>query len=144
MRFRYIVGLLLILIFTAIGGFLLFYITSDNRSTSSHDEGITNDDQDIDRTVNGKVQDEDGQFKLNAEYNVDLWEYTITGYLPNPCYSATVTEIIRESYPEQVTVELTVVPPRDGIACIDVVQDFEHKGEFVASREAKIELRAIQ
>ncbi|HRX44364.1 MAG TPA: hypothetical protein P5059_03910, partial [Candidatus Dojkabacteria bacterium] len=42
---------------------------------------------------------------LEKQYKADnLWEYKVSGQFPNSCYTASVEEIVRESFPEQVTI----------------------------------------
>lgn len=77
--------------------------------------------------------------KIKAKYNYigdNTWEYTITGYLPDPCHSLTTQVVIRESYPEQVTIK-SKVSKADTI-CTTVVSDIDEKGIFQASENALV------
>jgi len=68
-----------------------------------------------------------------------MWDYKITGTLPTPCHEVKTEEIVLESYPEQVSVLLTLTPPEDDVECIQVLdEEFETTGEFKASEKAKI------
>lgn len=68
-----------------------------------------------------------------------MWDYKITGTLPTPCHQAKTEEIVLESYPEQVSVLLTITPPESDVNCIQVLdEDFKTSGEFKASDKAKI------
>ncbi|WKZ30828.1 MAG: hypothetical protein QY318_03190 [Candidatus Dojkabacteria bacterium] len=134
MRPRYLLGLILILLFTAVGGLTLFVITTDSAN-------------DVNGNSDSEVKvftDEDDQFALEARYIEDKWEYTLTGYLPDPCHSFTVTELIAESYPEQVTIQVEILPPENEIACVQVIQDVTYKEDFVASPNASINLVVVE
>lgn len=92
---------------------------------------------------NNKVINSDG-FKIKANYLGDnKWEYKITGQLPNPCYSTDVTQLVAESYPEQVTINLVMTQPSSGAFCTQVIKDFEYEGSFSASKDATISFNTI-
>ena len=78
---------------------------------------------------------------LEKEYKADnVWEYEVTGQFPNPCYTASVEEIVRESYPEQVTIIVTVSKPSDDMVCAQVISEYEHEDSFSASEKAVVKL----
>jgi len=52
-----------------------------------------------------------------------------------------VDSLVKESYPEQVTVKVTVVEPKGSEICTQVIQDFLYEGEFTASEKATVELK---
>lgn len=79
--------------------------------------------------------------EFNLEYTYideNLWRYTVTGTLPNPCYTISTESIVMESYPEQVTIKSTVTPPDTDMACIQVIQEVYEEGEFIASKQAQV------
>ncbi len=81
------------------------------------------------------------EFRLESRYvGNSRWEYTVTGQLPNPCYNAEVDSIVAESYPEQVTVTVTIQEPKADMICTQVIQDFKYNGTFSASEKAEITL----
>jgi hypothetical protein len=101
----------------------------------------------INRDTNDLTDDKDttpiqqDQFTLETEYvGNNQWEYSITGYLPNPCYSYKVEEVVMESYPEQVKITLSIIEPMPDVMCIQVIEDLNHSGSFSASEEADIRL----
>jgi len=69
------------------------------------------------------------------------WEYSVTGQLPNPCYKASTEVLIAESYPEQVSVIVTITPPEDDIMCAQVISEYRYSGEFSASEGATVALQ---
>lgn len=118
---------ILILIF---GYFLCTYLfkgeclTAFNTLKDQRDESITQNN-----------------FRLEARYTeVNKWEYTVTGQLPNPCYTASVDTTIAESYPEQVTVRINIFEPEQDMVCTQVIQDYSYQGTFSASEKATISL----
>ena len=83
----------------------------------------------------------ENNFKLESKYiSTNSWEYTVTGELPNPCYNASVDAIVAESYPEQVTVTVTIEEPDPEVMCAQVIQEFSYEGTFSASEKADIKL----
>ena len=88
-----------------------------------------------------KVVLTESNFKLESEYiSENSWEYTVTGELPNPCYNASVDAMVAESYPEQVTITVTVEQPDPEVMCAQVIQEFTYEGTFSASEKATIKL----
>ncbi len=84
-------------------------------------------------------------FTLSYEYKGESkWTYKVVGSLPNPCYKVSTEGIIAESYPEQVTITVTVEEPDPEEMCIQVIQEYEYEGEFSASGEAKVTLQVKQ
>ncbi len=80
--------------------------------------------------------------KLDQTYISDNnWEYTVTGIFPNPCYEGYIEVIVRESYPEQVTVLVEVLKPNSTDVCAEVMYDFKQEGSFSASDKAIVELK---
>jgi hypothetical protein len=83
----------------------------------------------------------EGSFTLKAGFSPDnKWDYTLTGQLPNPCYSANVEELVAESYPEQVHINVTVIPPKKDVVCIQTISEFKKTGTINASEKATINL----
>ncbi len=80
-------------------------------------------------------------FTLSATYKNDSkWEYTVVGQLPNPCYNVTTNATVAESYPEQVSITVSVQVPDADTVCAQVMQEYEYTGEFQASEEATVNL----
>lgn len=100
--------------------------------------------KDFDLEKDGNIEKkvlEQSNFKLESTFMQDSnWEYVITGQLPNPCYEALVDVVVAESYPEQVTVRIEVIPPDADMMCIQVIEDFEYEGSFSASKDAIVNL----
>ncbi len=108
-----------------------------SRFWKDKDSNLINDDNKMDNTP---IIQEDG-FSLESRYIGDnIWEYTVTGQLPNPCYLAKVDVMVAESYPEQVTVNVNITEPKPDIMCAQVIQDFEYSNTFTASEKAVISL----
>lgn len=100
---------------------------------------VSNGDDNSDTTDNRKILTE-GNFKLQSEYiSENSWEYIVTGELPNPCYNASVDTMVAESYPEQVTVTVTIEEPDPELICAQVIQEFSYEGTFSASEKADVE-----
>ncbi len=125
--------LLLGLIFGLIILFVISYFLIKNRS----EDDVIKEPNNIPSVDFGMVLEK--EFKSNS-----LWEYKVTGQFPNPCYTANVEEFVRESYPEQVTILVTVSKPSGDMICAQVISDFEHEGTFSASEKAQITLEIKQ
>lgn len=79
-------------------------------------------------------------FILGARYiSNNTWEYDVSGFLPNPCYSASVEVFIDESFPEQVNINLQIIQPDSDLICTQVIENYVSNGIFQASSEASIE-----
>jgi len=101
---------------------------------------VPDEDFNID-TSDDKMVVMENNFKLESKYiSENSWEYTVTGELPNPCYNASVDAIVAESYPEQVTVTVTIEEPDPEVMCAQVIQEFSYEGTFSASEKADIKL----
>ena len=78
---------------------------------------------------------------LEKEYKPEnTWEYRVTGQFPSPCYSAVTEEIVRESFPEQVTIIINISKPTDDMICPQVITNYEHEDTFSASEKAIVKL----
>lgn len=123
-KLNIILGILLLL-FTTIFVFLFFF--KNNR-------------QDIPSNTDRKEITVDN-FTLTTTYKGDSkWEYTVVGQLPNPCYTVTTNAMVAESYPEQISITVSVQPPDADTVCAQVIQEYEYSGEFQASEEATVKL----
>ena len=125
-------GFFLIILFVIAGLFLKVMV-------------IDKDSQDNPENKNkaGEFTIEKKGFNFVAKYQfenkeVNMWDYKITGTLPTPCHEVKTEEIVLESYPEQVSVLLTITPPSSDAVCIQVIKEFEKEGTFQASEKAKV------
>lgn len=106
---------------------------------------LKNRNKDLNVTYVDDNKDKEFNLVLEKEYTSDnKWEYKVTGQFPNPCYTASVEELVRESYPEQVTILVSVSQPSSDMVCAQVISDFEHEGTFLASEKAIIKLEIKQ
>ncbi|MDD4382285.1 MAG: hypothetical protein PHE21_03000 [Candidatus Dojkabacteria bacterium] len=91
-------------------------------------------------TNTGTITQDD--MTLTYEYIQDnKWTYTITGQLPNPCYKTSVGTLVAESFPEQVTITLSIEKPDPNTVCTQVIQELNITGEFSASDQATISFK---
>ncbi len=120
-----------IILLTILGVFIYFYITKNSEWLNGNTQKDTNSNN-----IPDEVNTND-TFILKKEYvSENSWEYKVTGQLPNPCYSATVDTLVAESYPEQVTINITVNKPNSDKICAQVISDFEYEGSLSASEQA--------
>jgi hypothetical protein len=117
----YAIGLILLAIVSTL---IYLYITGGEKEIGKE---ISKDNFSITYTYQG-----------NSE-----WEYTVTGTLPNSCYSADVTAMVAESYPEQVTVQVKVSNNSPEL-CAEMIQDFKYTGSFNASEKATVTLSVVE
>ncbi len=125
-------GFLLMLLILFAGLFLKVMVL-DKKGTDTSDNESKVGEFSIEKngfTFYAKYQDE------NKEENV--WDYKITGSLPTPCHEFKTQEIVLESYPEQVSVLLTITQPAEDVMCAQVLQEVEKTGTFQASEKAKV------
>ncbi|MDY0097429.1 MAG: hypothetical protein RBS01_03715 [Candidatus Dojkabacteria bacterium] len=128
MNKRVIFSIILLLI---IGIFIYLYLTKPDLFKKV-------EDVDKSSSIQTTVQSD---FRLESKYiGNSKWEYTVTGQLPNPCYTAVVDALVAESYPEQVTITVVTKEPEPDMMCAQVIQDFKYNGTFSASEKAEINL----
>jgi flagellar basal body-associated protein FliL len=120
----------LVLVF---GGMYFFQKYNDNKEK---DNNTTNE------TPKSISKD---NFTLTTEYlGNSKWKYNVKGTLPNPCYTIRVDALVRESYPEQVVVNIGVTEPGKDIACIQVVQEYEKTFDIEVSEKATFDLNVLE
>lgn len=94
-----------------------------------------------DKATDEKDNIQQGNFSLTYSYKENnTWEYTVSGTLPTPCYSATTEALIMESYPEQVQIRVKTQAASDSTICITVIKDYAYTGTFSASSKATVSL----
>lgn len=125
-------GFFLILLFVIAGLFLKVMVIDKDSQDNPENKNKT-----------GEFTIEKKGFNFVAKYQFDnkevnMWDYKITGTLPTPCHEVKTEEIVLESYPEQVSVLLTITPPSSDVVCIQVIKEFEKEGTFQASEKAKV------
>jgi hypothetical protein len=112
---------------------IAYVFSMKNAPTEVPTDSDTTDEEEF-----GTIE-EDG-YTLEYVYEGEsAWSYTVRGQVPTPCYETEVDAVVAESFPEQVTVRLTLTPPDDSVVCIQVTRDFEASGEFSASEEALVD-----
>lgn len=95
-------------------------------------------------TASTTKRDTDEGFTATTEYQGDqLWQYTVTGGFPNPCYEYSMQTNVAESYPEQVALRMTVTPPVEGERCIQWLENLHATGTYQASRQASFSFDVI-
>ncbi|HQC39153.1 MAG TPA: hypothetical protein PK804_00645 [Candidatus Dojkabacteria bacterium] len=125
-------GFFLIILFVIAGLFLKVMVIDKDSQDNPENKNKT-----------GEFTIEKKGFNFVAKYQfenkeVNMWDYKITGTLPTPCHEVKTEEIVLESYPEQVSVLLTITAPSSDVACIQVIKEFEKEGTFQASEKAKV------
>ncbi|HNW33189.1 MAG TPA: hypothetical protein PLN39_00985 [Candidatus Dojkabacteria bacterium] len=125
-------GFFLIILFVIAGLFLKVMVIDKDSQDNPENKNKT-----------GEFTIEKKGFNFVAKYQfenkeVNMWDYKITGTLPTPCHEVKTEEIVLESYPEQVSVLLTITPPSSDAVCIQVIKEFEKEGTFQASEKAKV------
>ena len=122
------VGLLLVAL-TMIGGSIYYSLQNNDEEKIKEEEKTELPSDNVDYS----------DFKLEYEYQGEnVWSYTVTGSLPNPCYSISTEAIVMESYPEQVIISSKVTLPNPELICTQVIQEVFEEGEFEASEGATI------
>lgn len=122
---------ILIIILMIVGGliFKVFVLDKDK-----NDDGIVQEEK---KKKEYKLK-EDG-FEFEAEYEGNnRWEYEIKGHKPSPCHEIKHEAMVQESHPEQVTVNLSISSPSPDTNCIQVIEELNIEGTFMASPEAKV------
>lgn len=126
------IGIFGVIIAIVIIFLLVFYVprlTMESDQPVEHD-GTEEEMQDTDtlpvRTIEAMHQFIDGKHIIAG--SVDL---------PTPCHTLREMIVVRESYPEQVTIEFTSATTAE--VCIQVITEARFKVEFSASEKATID-----
>ncbi|MBU3968800.1 hypothetical protein KJ991_01115 [Patescibacteria group bacterium] len=72
-------------------------------------------------------------------YESGLHNYRGSLTLPNPCYILSVDAVVRESFPEDVTIRFTVQEEKGDKVCAQVLTEKGFRIIFQASKEAKVQ-----
>jgi hypothetical protein len=125
-----------ILIFALIAYGLYFFMnTTKNQTPGPIDNGNKSNDSVV------KVIEKDG-FKFEYKYvSENKWESTLTGNLPTPCHKLEKDLLVRESYPEQVVVNVKIAQPDKDVMCAQVISPVEVKDVVNVSKGATFELQ---
>lgn len=122
---------ILIIILMIVGGLLVKVFVLDK---DKNDDGIVQEEK---KKKEYKLK-EDG-FEFEAEYEGNnRWEYEIKGHKPSPCHEIKHEAMVQESHPEQVTVNLSISSPSPDTNCIQVIEELNIEGTFMASPEAEV------
>ncbi len=126
---------------------------NDDQASRSDDSSDDGDDEPVDtgdssaflfEDLKNAATEQDNVFESNgytayANYlGSNSWEYLITGFAPTPCHILTHEAIVAESFPEQVSLELSIQEPGPEEICIQVLEEVNLKGEFSASEQATV------
>lgn len=68
------------------------------------------------------------------------WNYEVVVQKPTPCHKVEKEVVIQESYPEQVSLNLTVSKNAEELVCVQQIEEENVTGEFKASEQAKVQL----
>ncbi len=72
-------------------------------------------------------------------YTDNLHEYSGVIEFPNPCYELYTEALVRESYPEQITLSFVVTPPAEDVMCAQVITPKEFRILVGASEQATVD-----
>lgn len=77
---------------------------------------------------------------IKAEHNfkIGLHEYTGAIIFPTPCYMMSVDAIVRESFPENVTIRFMIEEDKKTEVCAQTVTEKKFRIIFQASKEAVV------
>lgn len=133
---KLVFGISLAVLVLAIAFIGIFFYTKDDKDSTNDNDDTTEEPSQSDLSEN---------LELSSEYLGDNnWTYTITGYLPNPCYSYEVQALVAESFPEQVSINMTITEPAADVVCAQVIQDVNEEGTFSASEGASVKLNVLE
>jgi len=81
---------------------------------------------------------ENNQVVVKTKYEGDTLKYTGTAQLPTPCHQLKQEALAAESYPEQVSIRLTLKLPLGSNDCAQVIKEESFSGEAKVSEEATV------
>ncbi|MDQ6984989.1 MAG: hypothetical protein Q9M91_00570 [Candidatus Dojkabacteria bacterium] len=133
-----------------IGGLLLIAAALLFLTFDSVDSTVSKDDSKNTADLNKSAPTREGDivshivdgFYLEAEFKGgNSWDFVINGSVPNPCYTYDTEVIIAESFPEQVTVNLDVNKPAEGLICTQVIEEVTINGSYQADENSTVRLK---
>jgi len=71
-------------------------------------------------------------------YKGGLHNYTGSIMLPTPCYILSVDAMVKETFPEDVSIRFTITEDKKNELCAQVVTEKKFRIIFQASKEAKV------
>jgi hypothetical protein len=74
----------------------------------------------------------------------NVWEYTLTTDLPTPCHNLTENNVVMESFPEQVRMEVTITAPAKGTVCAQVITPVSKTGTINVDKAATFSLKVTR
>ena len=65
-------------------------------------------------------------------------EHVFTGVvdMPTPCHEIAASTLVAQTFPEHVTIALTMIPPKPGMACAQVISEKQFTVRYKASATA--------
>lgn len=72
---------------------------------------------------------------VEYEYSEGVLSYSIDVIKPNPCYTLDVQELSMESFPVQIRVDITLIPPSEDVICIQVIDVETVSGQIEIDHE---------
>jgi hypothetical protein len=120
--------------------YINFFNNTKDSDIKNQDSSTSDDEPDND----ADDEDDSERFELNSEYiDENRWEYEVKGYMPTPCHSIIHQAIVAESFPEQVTIEVTITAPQDEIICSQAIEETVLLGSYSASEQSTYKLKVI-
>lgn len=115
-----------------------------NSSASSSSFSTSSATSSLDRGEADQTIEEDGVTLRLYNTGTNSWDYVINTDLPTPCYDLNIQTIVAESFPEQVTFEVSVESPEVGIDCIQVIDPVEEAGSLSVNENATFSLEVVE
>jgi hypothetical protein len=117
-----IVIVLLIILFLVVsvsGDYVEAPTLLDRNTTTTFPTATTSSGHTLGRN---SIQYADGDVVVTDEFALGIHTYSFYFYLPTPCHQLTEPDVlIRESYPEQIVIAYTLVPPASDMLCAQVI-----------------------
>ena len=100
--------LIIVLLVLVVGGVIYF------RNIGSVDNEFPQAEQ--------PVTDETQRLVVTHAFDGTEHEFTGSVVLPTPCHTLEAESVVAESFPEQVTINLTTIAPEEGVVCTQVLE----------------------
>ena len=112
--------------------YLLFIFTSKGLG----DDAAVDKDR-VDPNNMGLITDDMRQVKVTTSFENNIHTYKGVLTVPTPCHNISTDVQVRESFPEQVSIELTIIDT--GEVCVQVLVDKKFEVSFQASEQARVQ-----
>ena len=132
---------LVVIVLLAVGITVSMLWQNSFQRTTNAGNDVVNPPISDDGTGLPPVLPDDGVIEVTHQFIDGVHTYIGTIPLPTPCHSLSSSVTIAESFPEQVTVDLSIRQPAPDVVCIQVIAPTDFTVSFEVNINASVRFR---